>query len=138
MATADAAKPTYIYKLIPSSDAPPSPLPEALPVSVLDSASGFIHLSTALQVPGTLKAFFKAEPCVHVLRLAYAPLEVQIRWEDPKAEVCGPRGGEGMFPHLYNDLKVGKGEVESMAMWKKEEGEGWDEVLERVKEWLVY
>ena len=93
-------KPTYIYKLVPSSAPVPNleNLPERLPVSDLDKSSGFIHLSTAVQVPNTLKWFFKDDSRMHVLRLEYDDLEKDIRWEDPKAEVCGPRAGEGMFP----------------------------------------
>ena len=140
MATPGDAKPTCIYKLIPSSAPPPDPLPTALPVSELDSSSGFIHLSTSKQVRNTLKYFFADEPRIYVLRLAYDPLEEQklIRWEDPKAEVCGARGGEGMFPHLYNGLKLGKDEVESVATWVRGEGESWEDVAERETEWLVY
>lgn len=53
-------------------------------------------------------------------------IEHQVRWEDPKAEVCGERGGEGMFPHLYNGLKLGKDEVESVTCWElPSEGHGW-------------
>ena len=140
MATPEDTKPTYIYKLIPSSTPPPDPLPVTLPVSELDRSSGFIHLSTSKQVPNTLKYFFTDEPRVYVLRLAYAPLEDHqlIRWEDPKAEACGPRGGEGMFPHLYNGLQLGRGEVESVATWARREGESWEDVAEREKDWLIY
>ncbi|TFY67922.1 hypothetical protein EVJ58_g1330 [Rhodofomes roseus] len=141
MATTGDAKPTYIYKLIPSSAPPPDhPLPAVLPVSELDQSSGFIHLSTSKQVPNTLKFFFADELRVHVLRLAYDPLEEEklIRWEDPKAEVCGPRGGEGMFPHLYNGLKLGKDEVDSVATWERREGEGWEDVTGREQSWLIY
>ena len=140
MATPEDTKPTYIYKLIPSSTPPPDPLPVTLPVSELDRSSGFIHLSTSKQVPNTLKYFFTDEPRVYVLRLAYAPLEDHqlIRWEDPKAEACGPRGGEGMFPHLYNGLQLGKDEVESVATWARREGESWEDVAEREKDWLIY
>lgn len=130
-------KPTYIYKLIPHTAPPADPLPDALPVSELDRSSGFVHLSTAKQVPGTLKFFFKDDPHVYVARIAYEPVEKDIRWEDPKAEVCGPRGGEGMFPHLYNGLKLGKGEIESVARWERTEG-GWDDALEKAADWLVY
>lgn len=75
---------------------------------------------------------------MYILRLQYDPLEQKIRWEDPKGEVCGPRGGEGMFPHLYNDLKVGSEEVESVAAWDRREGESWDDVIKRGEDWLVY
>lgn len=93
-----SSKPTYIYKLIPSTAPVPDDLPERLPVSDLDQRSGFIHLSTAPQVPNTLKFFFNDEPLVYVLRIEYERVEKDIRWENPDATVCGPRGGEGMFP----------------------------------------
>ncbi|KAG2140512.1 uncharacterized protein EDB93DRAFT_678622 [Suillus bovinus] len=137
MATPSDASPTYVYKLIPSSAAPPDPLPDRLPVSDLDRASNFIHLSTAHQIPNTLKFFFKDDPKVHILRIPYGPLEKNIKWEDPKAEVCGPRGGEGMFPHLYNEFKLGRDEVESVQAWERGD-EGWDEALRAAEAWLVY
>jgi uncharacterized protein (DUF952 family) len=93
-----SSKPAYIYKLVPSTAPVPDDLPERLPVSDLDQRSGFIHLSTAPQVPNTLKFFFKDEPHVYVLRIDYERVEKDIRWESPDASVCGPRGGEGMFP----------------------------------------
>lgn len=52
-----------------------------------------------------------------------------IRWEDPKAEICGPRGGEGMFPHLYkyveegpphSELELGREEVESVMVLERD------------------
>lgn len=96
------SKMNYVYKLVPSSMAIPDILPERLPVSDLDSKSGFIHLSTASQVPNTLKFFFAEESQVFVLRLKYDDIEKDVRWEDPKAEVCGPRADEGMFPVRMN------------------------------------
>ena len=137
MSTTASTTPTYIYKLIPHDAPPPDQLPDALPVSELDRTSGFVHLSTAKQVPGTLKFFFKDHPHVYVARIPYAPLEKDIRWEDPKAEVCGPRGGEGMFPHLYNGLKLGKDEIESVEKWECG-ADGWDEALQKATGWLVY
>ncbi|KIK36649.1 hypothetical protein CY34DRAFT_94027 [Suillus luteus UH-Slu-Lm8-n1] len=137
MATPSATTPTYIYKLIPSAAAPPDPLPTALPISPLDQSSGFIHLSTAHQIPNTLKFFFGEHTTVYILRIPYDPLEKHIRWEDPKAEVCGPRGGEGMFPHLYNEFKLGKEEVESVRCLERVDG-GWEEALKDAEAWLVY
>lgn len=137
MATPSSARPTYIYKLIPSSAPPPHPLPDRLPVSEFDRTSGFIHLSTSLQVPNTLKFFFKDDPKVYILRIPYDPVDESIKWEDPKAEVCGPRGGEGMFPHLYNGFKLGKDEVESIQIWERG-SDGWDSALKEAEEWLTY
>ena len=128
--------PTFIYKLVPSSSPVPDPLPDALPVSELDQKSGFLHMSTSKQVPRTLKHFFSEDEKVYVLRVPYAIVEKHIRWEDPKGEVCGPRGGEGMFPHIYNGLKLGVSEVERVVILEKEDG--WDTALEKAQEWLVY
>ncbi|KAM0116855.1 hypothetical protein ACP6JC_006544 [Aspergillus fumigatus] len=103
--------PFYLYKLVPSTSPVREPLPERLPVSELDQESGFIHLSTALQVPNTLKYFFKDEPLVYVLRI-----------ESER--------------HLYNGLRLGKNEVESIAVWTNEAG--WDKAISQAKPWLLY
>jgi len=141
------SKPTYIYKLISHISSTPTSvasLPERLPVSAIDEASGFIHLSTAVQIPNTLKFFFKEDPYVYLLRIPYDPVEKDIKWEDPKAEVCGPRGGEGMFPHLYNGLKLGKDEVESVRILHRQtdheddKAKGWDAALQGAEDFLVY
>lgn len=97
MATLDT-QPRYLYKIVPSSSPVREPLPERLPVSELDQNSGFIHLSMAHQVANTLKLFFKDEPIVYVLRIQYATVISDIRWESPDGKVCGPRPGEGLFP----------------------------------------
>lgn len=90
--------PLYLYKLVPSSSPVREPLPERLEVSEIDQKSGFIHLSTAFQVPGTLNSFFQNEPLVYVLRIPYESINPDIRWESPEGNVCGPRHDEGLFP----------------------------------------
>lgn len=147
MATSTDTKPSYVYKLVPH-DAPPPlppvPLPDALPVSQLDQTSGFIHLSTSRQLLGTLIHFFTNDPKVYVLRLPYDELDSQIRWEDPKAEVCGDRGGEGMFPHLYNGLRLGKEEVDTVVCWDRTVGgealRSWEEIVREGESdgWMTY
>ncbi|KAL4074356.1 hypothetical protein V8B97DRAFT_701036 [Scleroderma yunnanense] len=139
------SKPTYIYKLISHTSRTPTSvdnLPERLPVSDIDERSGFIHLSTAVQIPNTLKFFFRDDPEVYLLRISYDQVEKNIRWEDPKAEVCGPRGGEGMFPHLYNGLKLGRDEVQNVTVLSRRTGdnvaEGWDVALQAVEDFLIY
>ncbi|KAJ5103854.1 hypothetical protein N7532_004383 [Penicillium argentinense] len=129
-------QPLYIYKIVPSSAGVREPLPERLPVSELDQNSGFVHLSMAHQVPNTLKMFFKNEPLVYILRIQYATVMSDIRWESPDGKVCGPRPDEGLFPHLYNGLKLGRDEVESIAIWQNDGG--WEKALEGAKPWLVY
>lgn len=90
--------PFYVYKLVPSTHPVHHPLPERLPVSDIDQESGFIHLSTAFQLPNTLKSFFTDELLVYVLRIEYHNVEQDIRWETPEGNVCGPRPNEGLFP----------------------------------------
>ncbi|OQD77733.1 hypothetical protein PENDEC_c002G02954 [Penicillium decumbens] len=129
-------QPRYVYKIIASNAPIREPIPERLPVSELDKTSGFIHLSTAHQVENTLKHFFKDEPVVYILRIEYERVVQDIRWESPDGKVCGPRPGEGLFPHLYNGLKLGKEEVESIAIWQNENG--WDKALDGAEPWLLY
>lgn len=79
------SSPTYIYKLVPTSSPVPDIVPDVLPLSDLDANSGFIHLSTAAQIPNTLRHFFADQSAVYVLRLVYAHVEKEIRWENPQA-----------------------------------------------------
>ncbi|KAJ5693167.1 hypothetical protein N7462_002590 [Penicillium macrosclerotiorum] len=134
MATLET-QPRFIYKIVPSTAPVREPLPECLPVSELDQSSGFVHLSMASQVANTLRFFFSEEPLVYILRIEYANVIKDIRWESPDGKVCGPRPGEGLFPHLYNGLKLGKDEVESIAIWQNEDG--WDKALTGAKAWLL-
>lgn len=41
-----------------------------------------------------------------------------------------------MKQHLYNGLKLGKDEVESIGIWTNQEG--WEKVLNLCKPWLLY
>lgn len=40
-----------------------------------------------------------------------------------------------LIQHLYNGLKLGKDEIESVATWKNENG--WDNALEEAASWLI-
>ena len=40
-----------------------------------------------------------------------------------------------LIKHLYNGLKLGKEEIESVATWKNEGG--WDNALEEAASWLI-
>jgi uncharacterized protein (DUF952 family) len=126
----------YIYKILPSSPPPPSPLPLALPVSPLDERDQYIHASLSLQILRTLNAFFTppaytAEK-VYILRIPFERVEKVVRWESSKGvpadRQCwdaGVEGGAGLFPHLYNGLKLGSEEVESVGEWARRDG-GWN------------
>ncbi|KAH6684236.1 hypothetical protein B0J14DRAFT_572444 [Halenospora varia] len=137
MAASTASEPpTYIYKILPSSPAPPSPLPESLPLSDLDARDGFIHASTSLQILGTLNAFFASTTSVIILRIPYERVQERVKWElavGKRPEVKGgcwdTEGRMGGFPHIYHteagDLRLGQQEVESMKTWSRG-GNAWD------------
>ncbi|QSZ29335.1 hypothetical protein DSL72_003849 [Monilinia vaccinii-corymbosi] len=135
-----SAYPTYIYKILPSDARPPSPLPQALPVSDLDKRDGFIHCSTSKQLLGTLNAFFSNESHVFILRIRYEKVAPSVKWENAAGKQPDDVGGswdtEGkagstltFFPHIYNGLQVGREEVDDMGEWRRGDdgwsGEGW-------------
>lgn len=57
------------------------------------ASEGFIHLSTAAQVPGTLERFYEGIPNLLVLT---------VEVDDAVFEDVG----HGSFPHLYRALRV--------------------------------
>lgn len=62
----------------------------------VDLADGYIHLSTAAQLPGTLAKHFAGQDGLHLLALNSATLS-PLRWE--------PSRGGDLFPHLYRSLR---------------------------------
>jgi len=113
--------PTKLYKILPS--APPSPLPERLPLSPLDHNDGYIHLSTAEQVPGTADKFFGDASELWLLKIKYDVLAAgtdgngQVH-ADNKAEVKWEDVGRGCFAHFYG-ADLGSGNVESVHKVEK-------------------
>lgn len=136
----------YIYKIAPESPSPDTSQhaqSSILPPSQLDISSGFIHMSTASQVPGTLKYFFKTTSGINRIFLIRVELPLksgELRWESPDAKVCGPRPDEGLFPHIYHHEKrlfLSIEEVESIKEVISGEGvEGWEPGLKQVEGWL--
>jgi len=124
--------PKYIYKILPSSPLPPSPLPISLPVSDLDKRDNFVHLSTSSQILGTLRNFFSKDSHVHILRIPYERVSKYIIWEDAKGKQPDEPGGcwdiegkMGYFPHVHgNGLRIGREEVDEVGVWKRRV-EGW-------------
>lgn len=62
-----------------------------------DERDGYVHLSTAEQLPGTLERYFAEMPDVWLLALDPVVLGVALRWE--------PSRGGMLFPHLYAPLR---------------------------------
>lgn len=64
----------------------------------VDLADGYVHLSTAAQLPGTLARHFAGESGLIVLALDAAAIGPDLRWE--------PSRGGALFPHLYRPLRL--------------------------------
>lgn len=64
----------------------------------VDLADGYIHLSTADQVQGTLDRHFAGQDGLVIAEVDLAPLQSLIKWEVS-------RGG-ALFPHIYGDLPM--------------------------------
>jgi len=132
--------PQYLYKIVPSSTPPPTPLPPALPLSPLDKKDGFIHLSTSSQLLNTLSKFFASDSEVYLLRIPYSHIKKFIVWESVTGEAASgewdwkSEDGRKYYPHVYSNgpeehacgrgVKLGSEEIEKVGIWKKGE-EGW-------------
>ena len=116
--------PTYVYKILP--EPPPSPLPDALPLSPLDAKDGFIHLSTAEQVPKTAGRFFSNKCTLCLLKIPLKQIEQYVKWEE---------GESGCFAHVY-DHGLGRSEVMGLKSFEKGKGEDWDAIMSK-EQWLV-
>jgi uncharacterized protein (DUF952 family) len=89
----------WLYKIVRPAEHEALTTLRRWPGSADDVRDGFVHLSTAGQVQGTLDRHFAGEALVHVLLVDAAKLPAAaLRWE-------ASRGG-ALFPHLYAPLEV--------------------------------
>jgi uncharacterized protein (DUF952 family) len=63
-----------------------------------DVRDGYVHLSTAPQVPETLARHFEGEEGLWILEIEEAALGSDLRWE--------PARDGDPFPHLYRALEL--------------------------------
>jgi uncharacterized protein (DUF952 family) len=76
-----------------------------IPGSEADVADGFVHFSTAAQLPGTAEKHFAGQEGLWLLAVEAERLGDALEWEPA-------RGGQ-LFPHLYRALRLS--DVESAA-----------------------
>ncbi|GAA5908406.1 hypothetical protein JCM8208_006184 [Rhodotorula glutinis] len=128
----------YVYKIVPHSSVNPRysfpvPIPAShtFALSPLDAQDGFIHMSVAGQLAGTLNRFFKDDPKVVLLKMDYGRLSgfKIVKWE--------PSGSGEIYPHLYAQLE-GENVEEHFDLEKKPGETSWDAALERARRagWL--
>jgi uncharacterized protein (DUF952 family) len=63
-----------------------------------DQRDGFIHFSTAAQVPGTVEKYFTGQSELVLIAINADTLGAALKWE--------PSRGGALFPHLYGDLSL--------------------------------
>ncbi len=62
----------------------------------VDVADGYIHLSTAEQLAGTIDKHFTGKDDLHIAAVDLAAHGDKVKWEES-------RGGQ-LFPHLYGEM----------------------------------
>ena len=103
--TQSGPHPATIYKVLPRPEWEAAVAAGAYAGSADDRRDGYIHLSTATQLAGTLAKYFRDLPDLVLVAFDAASLGSELRWETS-------RGG-ALFPHLYAPLPAGQ------SLWQK-------------------
>lgn len=88
-----------IYKICSASAWREAERQGAFRGSADDRRDGFIHFSTASQVPGTVAKHFAGQAGLFLIAVDSEALGDALRWE--------PSRGGDLFPHLYGELDIG-------------------------------
>jgi uncharacterized protein (DUF952 family) len=86
-----------IYKICPASAWREAERQGAYRGSADDARDGFIHFSTAAQVPGIVTRHFAGQKGLFLIAVDADALGDHLKWE--------PARGDELFPHLYGDLE---------------------------------
>ena len=89
---------THIYKVLTATELNEARANGCFEGSPDDRRDGFIHLSAADQLEGTLARHFAARPDLMLLTVDAEMLGAALRWE--------PSRGGALFPHLYAPLPM--------------------------------
>jgi uncharacterized protein (DUF952 family) len=93
-----ATKQTTIYKVCRREEWAAAERAGVFGGSPDDQRDGFIHFSTATQVPGTVEKYFAGQPELVLIAVDADALGVALKWETSR--------GAALFPHLYGDLSL--------------------------------
>ena len=113
---------TVVYKVLPASDWAAACVHGAYSGSRDDMRDGFIHLSAAHQLSGTLAKYFRDQKDLVLVAFAASDLGPELKHE-------ASRGGD-LFPHLYGPLPTAR------ALWQRSLNLGPDGVPVVKSEWL--
>lgn len=103
--------PQFIYKVLSTRDWNEAKKTGIFKGSDVDIRDGYIHFSTNLQLAETLRLYFRNQPHQILLQIPYSKLpsnrsvfdsilmllDQKVLWEPAR---------RGLFPHLYDHLKV--------------------------------
>lgn len=90
--------PELVYKIATEELAAEAARTGVLAGMPVDREDGYIHFSTAAQLPETLARHFRGRGGLALLAVRAAALGEALRWEPS-------RGGQ-LFPHLYGPLPM--------------------------------
>lgn len=88
-----------IYKICPASAWREAERQGVYRGSADDARDGFIHFSTAAQVPETLRKHFFGQRALFLVEVDDEALGPELRWERSR--------NDELFPHLYGELDLG-------------------------------
>ncbi len=91
-------QPDVVYKIVSRENWRAAEAAGCFAGTAVDLRDGYIHFSTAVQVPGTAARHFAGQPGLLLVGVSAAALGSALRWEPS-------RGGE-LFPHLYGELPL--------------------------------
>ena len=86
-------RPTTAYKVLTAEQMAALERDRQFAGAPVDLADGYIHLSTAAQLTGTVDKHFAGQDDLHVAAVDLEALGDAMKWEES-------RGG-ALFPHLY-------------------------------------
>ena len=88
-----------IYKICPASAWREAERQGVYRGSADDARDGFIHVSTAAQVPETLRKHYVGQRALFLVEVDGDALGSELRWERSR--------NDELFPHLYGELDLG-------------------------------
>ncbi|GLQ53164.1 DUF952 domain-containing protein [Devosia nitrariae] len=97
--------PEFIYKIATEAAFAPARSTGTFPGMPVDAKDGYMHFSTAAQLPDTLRLHFAGQDDLVLVAVRTAHLGDALKWE-------ASRGGD-LFPHLYAALPL------SAVAWEK-------------------
>lgn len=87
-----------IYKICPAAEWAEAGRDGVYTGSAKDRADGFLHFSTAEQVPGTLERYYSGADDLVLVAVDPTPLDAALKYE--------PASNGALYPHLYASLPL--------------------------------